>query len=112
MLTQARAVVLASGTLSPVQGVVQQLFPSLPPSTLHHYQCGHIVPKEALLAMAVAKGPSGLPLSLTHQQRSKPELMDEVRTAFVHILMPVPDQMVCRALGTAAEPDAPAVQQA
>lgn len=41
----AHAVVLASGTLSPLESVLH-LFPGLPPHRLHRYACGHVVPRE------------------------------------------------------------------
>ena len=53
VVEQAHAVVLASGTLSPVASLTRQLFPSLPPSAITHFSCGHVIPKEQLLALAV-----------------------------------------------------------
>ena len=41
----ARAVVLASGTLSPVEPLLQ-LFPQVPGDSLHRYSCGHVVGRE------------------------------------------------------------------
>ena len=61
-----------------LQGLLQQLFPSIPSSEVRHYECGHVVPAESLVALVAGRGPSGLPLSLRHQERGKPEMMDEV----------------------------------
>ena len=55
VVEQAHAVVLASGTLSPVASLTRQLFPGLPPSAITHFSCGHVVPKENLLAIALAQ---------------------------------------------------------
>jgi len=55
VVQQAHAVVLASGTLSPIASLTRQLFPTLPPSAINHFACGHVVPKEQLLALAVAQ---------------------------------------------------------
>ena len=55
VVEQAHAVVLASGTLSPVASLTRQLFPTLDPSAITHFTCGHVVPKEQLLALAVAQ---------------------------------------------------------
>ncbi len=55
VLAEAHAVVLASGTLSPVASLSQQLFPGLAPDRLSHFSCGHVVGKERLLALVVGQ---------------------------------------------------------
>lgn len=45
--------VLASGTLSPIASLTRQLFPTLAPSAITHFACGHVVPKDRLLAIAL-----------------------------------------------------------
>lgn len=45
VVSAAHAVVLASGTLSPLQSVLH-LFPGLPPHRLHRFSCGHVVGEE------------------------------------------------------------------
>ena len=55
VVQQAHAVVLASGTLSPIASLTRQLFPTLDPSAITHLTCGHVVTKEQLLALAVAQ---------------------------------------------------------
>ena len=55
VVEQAHAVVLASGTLSPIASLTRQLFPSLPEEAITHFSCGHVVPKENLLAIALAQ---------------------------------------------------------
>ena len=55
MLADAHAVVLASGTLSPVASLSQQLFPGLAPGRLTHFSCGHVVGQERLLALVVGQ---------------------------------------------------------
>ena len=55
VLAEAHAVVLASGTLSPVTSLSQQLFPGLAPDRLAHFSCGHVVGQERLLALVVGQ---------------------------------------------------------
>ena len=43
VLSEAHAVVLASGTLAPVDSLALQLFPSVDPGRLRHFSCGHVV---------------------------------------------------------------------
>ncbi len=45
VVSSARAVVLASGTLSPIEPVLQ-LFPFTPREAFHHYSCGHVVGRD------------------------------------------------------------------
>lgn len=45
VVSAAHAVVLASGTLSPLESVLH-LFPGVPPERLHRFACGHVVGKE------------------------------------------------------------------
>jgi chromosome transmission fidelity protein 1 len=45
VVSAAHALVLASGTLSPLASLLH-LFPGLPQERLHHYACGHVVGKE------------------------------------------------------------------
>jgi chromosome transmission fidelity protein 1 len=45
VVSAAHAVVLASGTLSPLESVLH-LFPDVPPHRLHRFSCGHVVGKE------------------------------------------------------------------
>ena len=60
VLRKAHAVVLASGTLAPVASLQRQLFPDAP---VRHFSCGHVIPPNRLLALALASGPSGHPSS-------------------------------------------------
>lgn len=52
VVSAAHAVVLASGTLSPLESVLQ-LFPGTPPERVHRFACGHVVPRERLQALAL-----------------------------------------------------------
>ncbi|KAK9816819.1 hypothetical protein WJX72_005361 [[Myrmecia] bisecta] len=94
VVSAAHAVVLASGTLSPIQSLEQQLFPDLPAASLHHFSCGHVMPRERLLALAVGQGPSGLALDLRHEARGSVKMMDEVGRLLVNICQAVPEGVV------------------
>lgn len=45
VVSAAHAVILASGTLSPLESLLH-LFPGVPPSRLHRFSCGHVVGRE------------------------------------------------------------------
>ena len=114
----AHAVILASGTLSPIQSLCRQLFPGHPvfpvappdsfqtsalhlpvtqtPSqpeikALHHFSCGHVVAASRLLCVPIGVGPTGLSLELSHRQRSRLDLLDEVGRLLLNVCQAVPE---------------------
>ncbi|DBA94863.1 TPA: hypothetical protein ACH3X1_002400 [Trebouxia sp. C0004] len=94
VVDQAHAVVLASGTLSPIASLTRQLFPTLPPSAITHFSCAHVVPKQQLLALAVAQGPSGAALQLRHGERGSDGSLDEVGRLLLNICTCTPQGVV------------------
>jgi hypothetical protein len=57
---QAHALILASGTLAPVSALTTQLFPDMVPKSIGRFACGHVVPREQLLALALGNEGSSL----------------------------------------------------
>ena len=54
VVSEAHAVILASGTLAPVSAVTRQLFPGPDAAVrLRRFSCGHVVARERLLTLAV-----------------------------------------------------------
>ncbi|KAJ3495249.1 hypothetical protein NMY22_g19964 [Coprinellus aureogranulatus] len=62
VVEEARSVVLAGGTMSPISDVINQLFYSVPVDRITSFSCGHVIPEENLQTMVVAKGPRGTDL--------------------------------------------------
>ncbi|GAB4815219.1 hypothetical protein N2152v2_002265 [Parachlorella kessleri] len=89
----ARAVVLASGTLSPVEPLLQ-LFPHVPLDSLHRYSCGHVVGRERLLTLTVGSGPSGVKLDFRHETRATPATLDELGRLVTNVARVVPGGLV------------------
>jgi chromosome transmission fidelity protein 1 len=94
LLSGARAVVLASGTLSPVESLRAQLFQHEPPSRIRHFECGHVVPADQLLAVAVGRGPGGGPLDFRHASRGRECTLDEAGGLLLNLAALVPAGMV------------------
>lgn len=65
MTAQAHALILASGTLAPVSALAAQLFPGSEPAAIGRFACGHVVPRERLLALALGRRGS-LPFLVSH----------------------------------------------
>ncbi|KAF5739144.1 hypothetical protein HS088_TW12G00344 [Tripterygium wilfordii] len=69
---QAHAVILAGGTLQPIEETRERLFPWLPLSELHFFSCNHIVPPENIMPVAVSYGPTGRSFDFSYNSRSLP----------------------------------------
>jgi chromosome transmission fidelity protein 1 len=80
----ARAVIMAGGTLGPPAVLAASLCPGLGPR-LHSHSCGHIVPADQLLAIALARGPSGAALDFTYTGRMQPAAMDELGRVLLNV---------------------------
>jgi chromosome transmission fidelity protein 1 len=94
VLRGARSVALVSGTLAPVGALAAQLFPSATPGQLRHFECGHVVPARQLLALPLARGPSGRALDFRHAARSEAGLLDEAGRALLTLSAVVPGGLV------------------
>ncbi|KAI8058558.1 helicase C-terminal domain-containing protein [Syncephalis plumigaleata] len=92
---EARAIILAGGTMSPIDELVNRLFPYLPMEQRVHFSCGHIVPPESLLALAISQGPTGKTFELTYAHRQDKEQMDSLGQALVNLCRIIPDGVVC-----------------
>ncbi|RLN00731.1 putative ATP-dependent RNA helicase DDX11 [Panicum miliaceum] len=70
----AYAVILAGGTLQPIEETRLRLCPSLPPADIKFFSCNHIVPPESILPIAVTRGPSGMTFDFSYNLRSSPSM--------------------------------------
>ena len=83
IVEDAKAVILAGGTMSPMEDYTQQLFPYLPSvSTL---SCGHIIPSSNLLVRAVSTDSDG-PLEFNYKTRSSTHTMQRLGNAMLSVL--------------------------
>ncbi len=95
VVTAARSVILAGGTMQPIGDLVTQLFSeSVPLSRVATFSCGHIVPRDALACFTVASGPTGVPFNFRHGARSGPALMTELGRALLSAAAVVPAGVV------------------
>ena len=93
IVDQARSVVLASGTLSPLE-TIMPLFDAKPPEAIERYSCDHIVDPSRLLAMAVPSGPSGRAFDFRHSNRSNPALVADLGRALINVCNVTPGGVV------------------
>ncbi|XP_042475698.1 ATP-dependent DNA helicase DDX11 isoform X2 [Macadamia integrifolia] len=91
---QAHAVVLAGGTLQPMEETRARLFPWIPPDQLHFFSCCHIVPPESILPIAVSHGPSGLSYDFSYSSRSSRVMIEELGRLLCNLVTVVPEGIV------------------
>lgn len=94
IVSEARAVVLAGGTMSPMDDYINHFFHYLPLERISTLSCGHVIPKKNLIAMPVAKGPSGVDFDFTFEKRGDKRVIEELGKAVVQFARTIPDGLV------------------
>ncbi|OLL24306.1 ATP-dependent DNA helicase chl1 [Neolecta irregularis DAH-3] len=92
---EARAVVLAGGTMEPTSDFSHRLFPYLPQERVRKFSFGHVVPPENILAMPLSNSPGGKKFDFTFESRRDEIMIDELGRAILNICGIIPDGVVC-----------------
>ncbi|MCJ1427110.1 ATP-dependent DNA helicase chl1 [Sticta canariensis] len=94
IVENAKAVILAGGTMSPMDDYVRHLFAYVNPDRLKLWSCGHIIPKENLIVWPVARGSSGIDFDFTYSKRDSPSTIDVLGQSLFKISTVIPDGVV------------------
>ncbi|XP_042433064.1 ATP-dependent DNA helicase DDX11-like [Zingiber officinale] len=94
VLDQAYAVVLAGGTLQPIEETRVRLFPNLSRDEVHFYTCNHIVPPESILPIVVSHGPSGIDFDFSYNSRNSSNMIEELGRLLCNLVAIVPEGFV------------------
>ncbi|KAF2147016.1 uncharacterized protein K452DRAFT_330380 [Aplosporella prunicola CBS 121167] len=94
IVEEARAVILAGGTMSPMSDYTSHLLPHLPSSRISTLSCGHVIPASNLLAVPVTHGASGAPLDFTFGARSSARTISDLGAALLAFVATIPDGVV------------------
>lgn len=112
IVEDARAVILAGGTMSPVRlphldflfgcplntaqmdDYIRHLFAYADPARLKTFSCGHIIPKENLIALPVAKGPGGTDFDFTYDKRNSLTMINALGDCLLQLSNIIPDGLV------------------
>ncbi|CAN6441709.1 unnamed protein product [Victoria cruziana] len=94
IMDEARTVVLAGGTLQPIEEMKERLFPCLPKERLYFFSCNHIVPSESILPIAVSCGPTGRTFDFSYQSRSSIDMIEELGRLICNISAVVPEGII------------------
>ncbi|KAF2102085.1 TFIIH basal transcription factor complex helicase subunit [Rhizodiscina lignyota] len=94
IVEEARAVVLAGGTMSPMNDYTQHLFPYLDNSSIMTLSCGHVIPRVNLLACPVTTTESGADFDFTFEKRMSHSMINDLGHALHTFVQTVPDGVV------------------
>ncbi|PSN32822.1 ATP-dependent DNA helicase DDX11 [Blattella germanica] len=97
VVKEARAVIVAGGTMQPLEEFRDQLFIAAGGSVgrLAEFSCGHVIPPENILPIALATGPSGKELDFSYQSRANVATLNELGRILTNICNVVPAGVVC-----------------
>uniref|UniRef100_A0A1I8G3F4 Helicase ATP-binding domain-containing protein n=1 Tax=Macrostomum lignano TaxID=282301 RepID=A0A1I8G3F4_9PLAT len=98
VVQQSRCVILAGGTMRPVDDLITQLFVPAGCSQVEQFSCGHVVDKRNVLALVVDRYDSssnaGHQLCFTQSAKNQPDLLTAAGDALVDLLSAVPSGAV------------------
>jgi chromosome transmission fidelity protein 1 len=94
IVEEARAVVLAGGTMSPMSDYEQHLLSYLSPSRVMKLSCGHVIPPFNLLAMPLVTASSGDEFDFTFEHRNKRKTTVGLGTALITMTQNIPDGVI------------------
>ncbi|KAF2819506.1 DNA repair helicase [Ophiobolus disseminans] len=94
IVEEARAVVLAGGTMSPMSDYEQHLLSYLDPGKITTLSCGHVIPPSNLSAIPLVKTSSGAEFDFTFENRNKERTMIDLGNAIASIAHHIPDGVV------------------
>ncbi|CAK9823429.1 Fanconi anemia group J protein homolog [Anthophora retusa] len=91
LANNARSIILASGTLTPVLSFQSELNTPF----VHVLNTGHVIPKEQVYATCVPKGPNGIHLKANYQNVNSWGFQDELGKMLLDICESVPHGVLC-----------------
>jgi chromosome transmission fidelity protein 1 len=98
IVEEAKAVILAGGTMAPFDDYTRHLLPYLDPSRLKTLSCGHVIPVENMIAWPVSQSIEGVSLDFTHQNLSASDkfqkLVNSLGKLICDVLAHIPDGVV------------------
>ncbi|KAJ6026751.1 hypothetical protein N7460_011568 [Penicillium canescens] len=90
----ARAVILAGGTMSPMSDYVNHLFSYLPPERLGTFSYGHVIPQTNLVAQSLTQGLLGSEFDFTYEKRNSEKMIVDLGRTLAALCQIIPDGVV------------------
>ncbi|PLB39372.1 DNA helicase [Aspergillus candidus] len=94
IVEDAKAVILAGGTMSPMTDYMHHLFSYVPSDRLGTFSYGHVIPSENLIVHSLAKGVLGTQLDFTYEARNSEKLIMDLGRTIASLCQAIPDGVV------------------
>ncbi|KAL2816331.1 ATP-dependent DNA helicase-like protein [Aspergillus granulosus] len=94
IVEDARAVILAGGTMSPMSDYMNHLFSYVPRDRLDTFSYGHVIPSENLTASILARGVSGAEFDFTYDGRESEKTIVDLGRTITSLCRTIPDGVV------------------
>jgi chromosome transmission fidelity protein 1 len=94
IVEDARAVILAGGTMSPTSDYADYLFSYLKPGRLQIHSFGHVIPPQNLFAGVISSSSSGVDFNFNFENRQSERMITELGNDVLRICRIVPDGVV------------------
>lgn len=73
---------------------VRHLFAYIDPAQIQTFSCGHIIPKENLIALPVVRGPGGVEFNFTYDKRNSLAVIEALGNCLIQLSDSIPDGLV------------------
>ncbi|KAL4945329.1 hypothetical protein BDV06DRAFT_185020 [Aspergillus oleicola] len=94
IVEDARAVILAGGTMSPMSDYMNHLFSYVPKERLDTFSYGHVIPPENLTAHNLARGALGSEFDFTYEGRDSEKMILDLGRTIIRMCHVIPDGVV------------------
>ncbi|EED14137.1 DNA helicase, putative [Talaromyces stipitatus ATCC 10500] len=94
IVDEARAVILAGGTMSPMSDYADHLFSYLSSAKLDTFSFGHVIPPKNLTARILAKGVLGNDFNFIFDQRTSDSMITDLGQTIANLCAVIPDGVV------------------
>jgi len=94
IVDEARAVILAGGTMSPMDDYIKHLFAYVPRERIMLLSCNHVIPPSNLLAWSIAQDSQGNEFNFTFQNRNSTATIQSAGRTLLELIRSIPDGVV------------------
>jgi chromosome transmission fidelity protein 1 len=94
IVDEARAVILAGGTMSPMDDYIKHLFSYVPKDRIMTLSCDHVIPPTNLLAWSIAQDSKGNEFNFTFQSRNSSATTQSAGQTLLELIREIPDGVV------------------
>lgn len=94
IVQEARTVILAGGTMSPMTDWSEQLFSYIEPERLKTFSFGHVIDKKNVLVQPLCQGPGAIEFDFTFNNRHSERMLTDLGQTIENICAAAPDGVV------------------